>query len=229
MSQRTARRCRERTARAAARNAKGRQRPERAHGGRERSAQRPSERNRGGDPQRLAAYTVLRAVADGAYANLELPKVLRDRGIQGRDAAFTTELVYGAVADARPLRPDHRRGRRPARDQDRPQRPRHPAARRAPAARDAGAHARRRRRDRGPGAQGQRRRRGRVRQRRHAPGQRARPRCLAGRGRPVGRARPRSWPSSSPTPSGSSRRCGPPCSVTAPRPRRPSTPSSPPS
>ncbi|KRF22593.1 RsmB/NOP family class I SAM-dependent RNA methyltransferase [Phycicoccus sp. Soil802] len=79
------------------RNAKGRQRPERAHGGRERSAQRPSERNRGGDPQRLAAYTVLRAVADGAYANLELPKVLRDRGIQGRDAAFTTELVYGAV------------------------------------------------------------------------------------------------------------------------------------
>lgn len=79
------------------RNAKGRQRPERAHGGRERSAQRPSERNRGGDPQRLAAYTVLRAVADGAYANLELPKVLRDRGIHGRDAAFTTELVYGAV------------------------------------------------------------------------------------------------------------------------------------
>ena len=79
------------------RNAKGRQRPERAHGGRERSAQRPSERNRGSDPQRLAAYTVLRAVADGAYANLELPKVLRDRGIHGRDAAFTTELVYGAV------------------------------------------------------------------------------------------------------------------------------------
>ncbi|SDP04725.1 16S rRNA (cytosine967-C5)-methyltransferase [Pedococcus dokdonensis] len=79
------------------RNAKGRQRPERVHGGRERSAQRPSERNRGGDPQRLAAYTVLRAVADGAYANLELPKVLRDRGIHGRDAAFTTELVYGAI------------------------------------------------------------------------------------------------------------------------------------
>jgi 16S rRNA (cytosine967-C5)-methyltransferase len=79
------------------RNAKGRQRPERTHGGRERSAQRPSERTRGGDPQRLAAYTVLRAVADGAYANLELPRVLRDRGIQGRDAAFTTELVYGAV------------------------------------------------------------------------------------------------------------------------------------
>jgi 16S rRNA (cytosine967-C5)-methyltransferase len=45
----------------------------------------------------LAAYTVLRAVADGAYANLELPRVLREKRIRGRDAAFTTELVYGAV------------------------------------------------------------------------------------------------------------------------------------
>lgn len=63
----------------------------------QRSRQRPSERSRGSDPQRLAAYTVMRAVADGAYANLELPKVLRDRRIHGRDAAFATELVYGAV------------------------------------------------------------------------------------------------------------------------------------
>lgn len=66
------------------------------HGG-QRSAQRPSERGRTADRPRLAAYTVLRAVADGAYANLELPRLLRERGIQGRDAAFTTELVYGAV------------------------------------------------------------------------------------------------------------------------------------
>jgi 16S rRNA (cytosine967-C5)-methyltransferase len=79
------------------RNAKGRQRPERAHGGTQRSAQRPAERSRTTDPQRLAAYTVLRAVADGAYANLELPTVLREKRIHGRDAAFTTELVYGAV------------------------------------------------------------------------------------------------------------------------------------
>ena len=79
------------------RDAKGRQRPDRRHGGGQRSAQRPSERGRTSDPQRLAAYTVLRAVADGAYANLELPRVLRDKGIHGRDAAFTTELVYGAV------------------------------------------------------------------------------------------------------------------------------------
>jgi len=64
---------------------------------RRRSRQRPRERSRSTDPQRLAAYTVMRAVADGAYANLELPKVLRDRRIHGRDAAFTTELVYGAI------------------------------------------------------------------------------------------------------------------------------------
>ena len=49
--------------------------PERAHGGRERSAAATERAHpRAGDPQRLAAYTVLRAVADGAYANLELPE-----------------------------------------------------------------------------------------------------------------------------------------------------------
>ncbi|MDF2145829.1 RsmB/NOP family class I SAM-dependent RNA methyltransferase [Knoellia sp. p5-6-4] len=61
------------------------------------SAQKPSERSRTTDPQRLAAYTVMRAVADGAYANLELPRVLREKRITGRDAAFTTELLYGAI------------------------------------------------------------------------------------------------------------------------------------
>ena len=39
----------------------------------------------------------MRAVADGAYANLELPKLLRDKRISGRDAGFATELVYGAT------------------------------------------------------------------------------------------------------------------------------------
>jgi 16S rRNA (cytosine967-C5)-methyltransferase len=66
-------------------------------GGRRHSAQRPSERSRTTDPQRLAAYTVMRAVAEGAYANLELPRVLREKRIGGRDAAFATELVYGAI------------------------------------------------------------------------------------------------------------------------------------
>ncbi len=69
----------------------------RSGGSRKRSLQRPSERSRSTDPARLSAYTVLRAVADGAYANLELPKVLRDRAIRGRDAAFATELAYGAI------------------------------------------------------------------------------------------------------------------------------------
>jgi len=50
------------------------------------------------DQPRLAAYDVLRAVsADDAYANLVLPQVLRDRGLSGRDAALTTELVGGTL------------------------------------------------------------------------------------------------------------------------------------
>lgn len=49
------------------------------------------------DPARRAAFDVLRAVSEkDAYANLALPPILRDRGISGRDAAFATELAYGA-------------------------------------------------------------------------------------------------------------------------------------
>ena len=49
------------------------------------------------DPARRAAFDVLRAVSErDAYANLALPALLRDRGISGRDAAFATELAYGA-------------------------------------------------------------------------------------------------------------------------------------
>ena len=61
------------------------------------SRQRPAERARVADPARRAAYTVLRAVADGAYANLELPAVLRSQRVSGRDAAFATELSYGTL------------------------------------------------------------------------------------------------------------------------------------
>src|SRR6478735_238979 len=71
--------------------------PQRPHRPQQRSVQRPSERSRSTDPARLAAYTVMRAVADGAYANLELPKVLRAKGVRGRDAGFATELTYGAT------------------------------------------------------------------------------------------------------------------------------------
>ncbi|WP_419866228.1 RsmB/NOP family class I SAM-dependent RNA methyltransferase [Ornithinimicrobium cerasi] len=67
-------------------------------GPRPRSAQRPAERSRQGDPARDVAYQVLRAVgSDGAYANLELPAALRRARLRGRDAAFATELTYGTL------------------------------------------------------------------------------------------------------------------------------------
>ena len=40
---------------------------------------------------------MLRAVSErDAYANLALPAMLAERGINGRDAAFATELAYGS-------------------------------------------------------------------------------------------------------------------------------------
>ena len=51
-----------------------------------------------GDPAREAAFeVVLRVARDGAFANLTLPGILRDRNISGRDAAFATELTYGSL------------------------------------------------------------------------------------------------------------------------------------
>ncbi len=59
---------------------------------------RRSPRRESVDPARLAAYDVLVAVReDDAYANLVLPQLLRERRIEGRDAAFTTELVGGTL------------------------------------------------------------------------------------------------------------------------------------
>jgi len=50
------------------------------------------------DPARRAACDVLCAVAArGAYANLLLPAMLRERGLTGRDAALATELTYGTL------------------------------------------------------------------------------------------------------------------------------------
>ncbi|BBX95981.1 RsmB/NOP family class I SAM-dependent RNA methyltransferase [Mycobacterium lacus] len=49
------------------------------------------------DPARRAAFDALRAVTErDAFVNLVLPALLRERGITGRDAAFATELAYGA-------------------------------------------------------------------------------------------------------------------------------------
>ncbi|WP_018295582.1 transcription antitermination factor NusB [Corynebacterium lubricantis] len=60
--------------------------------------QNPKRGSTGIDAPRLAAFDVLRRVAeDGAYANLTLPKMLRDRKIKDRDAAFATEITYGTL------------------------------------------------------------------------------------------------------------------------------------
>lgn len=58
---------------------------------------RPTKQQSPPDPVRAVARDVLRAVRErDAYANLVLPKMLTDRSITGRDAAFATELAYGA-------------------------------------------------------------------------------------------------------------------------------------
>jgi 16S rRNA (cytosine967-C5)-methyltransferase len=50
------------------------------------------------DASRRAAFDLLRAVDErAAYANLTLPGLLRERGLQGRDAGFATELGYGTL------------------------------------------------------------------------------------------------------------------------------------
>jgi 16S rRNA (cytosine967-C5)-methyltransferase len=50
------------------------------------------------DLPRRVAFELLRAVAErDAYANLTLPALLREHGLDTRDAAFTTELAYGTL------------------------------------------------------------------------------------------------------------------------------------
>ncbi|KGN32512.1 rRNA cytosine-C5-methyltransferase [Knoellia sinensis KCTC 19936] len=65
--------------------------------GSQRSAQKPSERAKHAEPARFAAYTLLRAVDDGAYANLEFPAIIRRHRLDSRDAAFATELAFGTL------------------------------------------------------------------------------------------------------------------------------------
>jgi 16S rRNA (cytosine967-C5)-methyltransferase len=50
------------------------------------------------DPARRAAYEALAAVhRDDAYANIALPRLLRENRVTGRDAALATELTYGTL------------------------------------------------------------------------------------------------------------------------------------
>ena len=54
------------------------------------------QRRRRADRARRAAFDALRTVnSEGAYANLVLPALLRERGLARRDAGFATELVAG--------------------------------------------------------------------------------------------------------------------------------------
>jgi 16S rRNA (cytosine967-C5)-methyltransferase len=58
----------------------------------------PSERKIVLDPARAAALDVLKAVrVDRAYTNLVLPAVIKHYKLEGRDAAFTTELASGTI------------------------------------------------------------------------------------------------------------------------------------
>ena len=57
---------------------------------------RRGQRRRRPDRARRAAFDALRAVnGDGAYANLAMSALLRERRLTGRDAAFATELLAG--------------------------------------------------------------------------------------------------------------------------------------
>ncbi|MGF7120863.1 RsmB/NOP family class I SAM-dependent RNA methyltransferase [Rhodococcus sp. AG1013] len=65
---------------------------------RPRQAKRPDPAQASVDQSRRAARDVLRAVRErDAYANLVLPGLLRERRLDGRDAALATELAYGAA------------------------------------------------------------------------------------------------------------------------------------
>src|SRR4051794_15737410 len=58
----------------------------------------PGERRIVLDPARAAALDVLKAVrVDRAYTNLVLPAVIKHYGLEGRDAAFATQLAAGTI------------------------------------------------------------------------------------------------------------------------------------
>src|SRR5262249_60290991 len=52
---------------------------------------------------REVALAALVRVEDGAYSNLVLPTLLRDSGLDERDRAFATDLVYGTIRQQRAL------------------------------------------------------------------------------------------------------------------------------
>lgn len=81
------------------RNERGRTRNRgQGDGPRQFSASAPGARKRQADPARLVAFKTLREVSGAdAYANLVLPKLIREAQLDRRDAGFATELAYGAL------------------------------------------------------------------------------------------------------------------------------------
>ena len=55
----------------------------------------------GVESRRLAAEALLRIDRDGAYANIVLPPMLGQSGLEPRDRGFVTELVYGTTRQRR--------------------------------------------------------------------------------------------------------------------------------
>jgi 16S rRNA (cytosine967-C5)-methyltransferase len=47
--------------------------------------------------RRVAVEVILAVDRDAAYANLLLPRLLRERALSGQDAAFATEIAYGTL------------------------------------------------------------------------------------------------------------------------------------
>ena len=73
-------------------------RPTRGDRSRDGNRGRPAWKQTPEDLARRVAYDAIAAVhRDDAYANIVLPRLLRDRGIHGRDAAFATEITYGTL------------------------------------------------------------------------------------------------------------------------------------
>ena len=72
--------------------------PRRPAGGPRQKRRHPATRRPVLDGARLTAYDVLDGVSSrDAYANLLLPQLLRERQLDERDAAFTTQLAYGTL------------------------------------------------------------------------------------------------------------------------------------
>lgn len=82
------------------RNARGHERNRKDQKDRKFSSFAPSQRRRVADPSRLVAFEVLQAVeTEQSYANLVLPGAIRKHRLDRRDAAFATELAYGALRE----------------------------------------------------------------------------------------------------------------------------------